>query len=82
MVRDRRREDALPVPHVADVGGACVFPCFRVMPGASGNIMVDEAGLEPMALDKTELLSGLSHGAVVDLRRDAGLIWAECVETG
>ena len=39
--------------------------------------MVDDAGLDPMTLDETELLRGLSQGAVPWRRNDAGLIWAD-----
>jgi hypothetical protein len=46
---------------------------------ASGNIMVDDAGLDPTTLDETELLRGLSHGAVPWRRNDAGLIWVDAV---
>jgi hypothetical protein len=72
IVRESRREEAPALPHVEDDGGW--FVCFLVM-GASGNIMVDDAGLEAMALEDTELLSGLSHGALLWRRREAGLIW-------
>ena len=41
--------------------------------------MVDDAGLDPMTLDETELLRGLSQGAVPWRRNDAGLIWADAV---
>lgn len=70
IVRERRREEALPDPHVVEAGGG---GCFRVI-GASGNIMVDEAGLEAIALDDTELLRGLSHGAPLCRRKETGLI--------
>lgn len=46
---------------------------------ASGSIMVDDAGLDPTRLDETEQLRGLSHGAVLWRRSDAGLIWADAV---
>lgn len=36
--------------------------------------MVDDAGLDAMALDETDVPRGLSHGAVVCLRKEAGLI--------
>jgi hypothetical protein len=71
-VRESRREEALVLPHVAEDGGWLV--CFLVM-GASGNMMVDDAGLEAMALEDTELLSGLSHGVLLWRRKEAGLIW-------
>ena len=70
MVLESRRE-ALPVPH--DDGTGTWLDCFRVR-AVSGRIMVDEAGLDPTTLDETELLRGLSHGAVPWRRNDAGLI--------
>jgi len=73
IVRERRREEALALPHVEEDGGGWLV-CFLVM-GASGNIMVDDAGLEAMALEDTEVLSGLSHGALFWRRNEAGLIW-------
>jgi hypothetical protein len=44
--------------------------------------MVDDAGLDPTTLDETELLRGLSHGAVPWRRNDAGLIWADTALPG
>lgn len=41
--------------------------CFRVI-GTSGNRIVEEAGLDPTALEDTDVLSGLSHGALFPLR--------------
>jgi len=69
MVRDSRR-DALPEPHEELVEA---FVDFLVME-ASGNKMVDDAGLDPMTLDETELLRGLSQGAAFWRRRETGLI--------
>jgi hypothetical protein len=77
MVRESRREEALLLPHVEETGW---FVCFRVM-GASGNIMVEDAGLEAMALEDTELLSGLSHRAPLCRRKEAGLIWDVAEDT-
>lgn len=71
IVRESRREEALVLPHVEEDGGGW-FVCFLVM-GASGNIMVDDAGLEAMALEDTEVLSGLSHGTLLWRRKEAGL---------
>jgi hypothetical protein len=62
IVRESRREEAPALPQVEEDGGW--FACFLVM-GTSGNMMVDDAGLEAMALEDTELLSGLSHGALL-----------------
>jgi hypothetical protein len=48
----------------------------------SGRIIVDDAGLDPTTLDETELLRGLSQGAVPWRRNDAGLIWADTAYRG
>jgi hypothetical protein len=71
MVRERRRDDTPPVPQ--EVGAGVEMGCFRVM-GASGNMIVDDAGLDVTALEDTEELRGRSHGAVFCRRRDEGLI--------
>jgi len=68
MVLEMRRE-RVPPQDEPEVG----VGCFRVI-GASGNRMVEEAGLDPTALEDTEVLSGLSHGALVPLRV-TGLSW-------
>jgi hypothetical protein len=72
MLRERRCEEIPPEPQEAGaILGALV--ALRVI-GASGNIMVEEAGLEPMTLEESEELRGLSQGLVFCLRREAGLI--------
>ena len=69
IVLEMRRERVPPQEDEPEVG----VGCFRVI-GTSGNRMVEEAGLDPTALEDTEVLSGLSHGALVPLRV-TGLIW-------
>lgn len=68
-MRESRREDAPPV--LQDVG----LVDLRVREEVSGSNMVDEAGLDAMALDDAEELSGLSQGAVFCRRRVPGLMW-------
>lgn len=72
IVRDSRREDAPPVPQ--DVEIVLGFVGLRVRE-VSGSKMVDDAGLDVMALDDTEELSGLSQGAVLCRRKVPGLDW-------
>lgn len=64
IVRERRRE-ALLDPHDEGAGACCGLGCLRVM-GASGSIIVEEAGLEEARpLDDAALLKGLSQGALL-----------------
>lgn len=75
MVRDKRRDETPCEPQ--DVGALlAAFDCFRVR-GASGNRMVEVAGLEPTTLEDTDELSGRSQGTVCCLRSEAGLIDVE-----
>lgn len=72
MLRERRREEA--PPELQEVGAILeALVGLRVI-GASGNITVEDAGLDPRALEESEELRGLSQGVVFCLRRDAGLI--------
>lgn len=71
IVRESRRDDAPPVPQ--EVGAGMGFEGFRVRE-VSGNKTVDDAGLEAMALDDTEELSGRSQGEVFCRRNELGLI--------
>lgn len=63
MVLERRCEGAPAQEDEPEVE----VGCFRVI-GTSGNRMVEEAGLDPTALEDTDVLSGLSHGALLPLR--------------
>jgi hypothetical protein len=63
MVLERRWEGAATQEDDPEVE----VGCFRVI-GTSGNRMVEEAGLDPTALEDTDVLSGLSHGALPPLR--------------
>jgi hypothetical protein len=62
------RESRLELAPVVDL---------RTREDVSGSRMVEEAGLDPTALDDMEELSGRSHGAVFCRRREAGLICDE-----
>jgi hypothetical protein len=59
--RESLRDEALPVFHET---GAAALDCFLLM-GTSGRRIVDDAGLDPIALDETELLRGRSQGVIL-----------------
>ena len=70
MVRESLREDAL-VPHELDAEFGLVGLRTRE---DSGSRTEEEAGLDAMALDETDDVSGLSHGTAFCRRKEAGLM--------